>query len=271
MMTKASRELEILVARIQQQLAPKADVRHDVMLDGRYSKRKRQVDVLVSEKIGQYDPRIVIDCKDYKSPVDVKGVEEFYGLLDDVGAQKGVLVCPKGFTRTAKTRAEGYQIDLYSPFDTEAHNWTVKATIPATCDFRNVQMSFKISSSVPYPLKLAHGFFFNDMVFDKSGNALGFTLDNAKNKWNAGFFPTEVGEHINLPIFDVPETLIDNGYGMKIPVELTVSTLVQRELYFGQLPVPRVSGFKDEFSGMVITNAFTIGLVSPEEVERDWH
>jgi DUF971 family protein len=66
MMTKASRELEILVARIQQQLAPKADVRHDVMLDGRYSKRKRQVDVLVSEKIGQYDPRIVIDCKDYK-------------------------------------------------------------------------------------------------------------------------------------------------------------------------------------------------------------
>lgn len=79
-----------------------------------------------------------------------------------------------------------------------------------------------------------------------------------------------MGEHYNIPVFDVPVTLIDNGYGMKVPVELTVSTLVKRELYFGQLPVPRISGFKDELSGKVITNAFTVGLVSPEEVERDW-
>lgn len=47
----------------------------------------------------------------------MKGVEEFEGLLRDVGAQKGVLVCPKGFTDTAKKRAEGLQIDLYSPVE----------------------------------------------------------------------------------------------------------------------------------------------------------
>lgn len=179
-MTTPSRELELLVARIQQQLAPKADVRHNVMLDGRHSKRKRQIDVLVSEKIGQYDIKIIIDCKDYKSLVDVKGVEEFSGLLDDVGGQKGVLVCPRGFTSTAKTRAESLQIDLYSPVDTNAHKWKANVTIPATCDFRNVQMSFTITGSAPYPLKLAGNFFSNDMVFDKAGNSLGFTLDNAQ-------------------------------------------------------------------------------------------
>ena len=32
-MTKASRDLEVLVAKIQQQLAPKADVLHDVRLE----------------------------------------------------------------------------------------------------------------------------------------------------------------------------------------------------------------------------------------------
>jgi restriction endonuclease Mrr len=101
-MAKESRELEMLVARIQQQLAPKAEVIHDVKLDGRYSGRKRQIDVLMREQIGQYDIKIVIDCKDYKTPVDVKSVEEFYGLLSDVGAHKGVLVCPQGFTTTAK-------------------------------------------------------------------------------------------------------------------------------------------------------------------------
>lgn len=76
-MAKASVELEKLVQRIQQQLAPNAKVFHDVKMPGRYSKTKRQIDVLVSEKDGQYHINIIIDCKDYKVPVDVKGVEEF--------------------------------------------------------------------------------------------------------------------------------------------------------------------------------------------------
>jgi hypothetical protein len=270
-MTKASRDLEILVARIQQQLAPKAEVLHDVKLNGRYTGQKRQIDVLVREKIGQYDIKIIIDCKDYKTPVDVKSVEEFYGLLDDVGAQKGVLVCPKGFTNTAKTRAEGLQIDLYNPVDTEAHKWRVKVTIPATCDFRNVKMSFGISMSAPFPFQLPGDFYSRQMIFDGDGvKELGSILDNAANKWNAGIFPTDVGEHLNLRVLDLPKTLMDNGYGMKVPVDITVSTLVERELYFGQLPVPRISGFKDELSGLVISNAFTVGILSPEEVERDW-
>jgi len=31
-------------------------------------------DVLVRQKIGQYEMLIVLDCKDYAKPVDVKGV-----------------------------------------------------------------------------------------------------------------------------------------------------------------------------------------------------
>jgi hypothetical protein len=266
---KASRELEILVQKIQQQLAPTAAVLHDVKLDGRRSGRKRQIDVLVREQVGQYDIKIIIDCKDYNVPIDVKDVEQFYGLFEDVGAQKGVLVCPKGFTKTAKTRAEGLQIDLYSPVDTNAHKWRVKVTIPAICDFRNVKMSFELSVSAPFSFQLM-GDFTKQMIFDNDAKELGFILDNAIKKWNTGLFPTDVGEHPNLRVFDVPETLMENGYGLKAPVDITVSTFVERDLYFGQLPVPRISGFKDELSGLVISNAFTVGLLDPEEVERDW-
>jgi hypothetical protein len=77
-------------------------VQHDVRLEGRQSGVKRQIDVLVQEKIGQYEIKIIVDCEDHKTPVDVKGVEEFDGLLKDVGAQRGVLVCPSGFTDTVK-------------------------------------------------------------------------------------------------------------------------------------------------------------------------
>ena len=60
------------------------------------------------------------------------------------------------------------------------------------------------------------------------------------------------------------------GYGNLIPVEITVSLRVEQQLYFGQLPISHISGFRDELSGKVISNAFTTGILDPEEVERDW-
>lgn len=109
------KQLESLVADIQRQLAPDATVTHDAKLVGVLSETERQIDVLVEQNVGQYSMRIVIDCKDYVRPIDVKGVEEFHGLMNDVCAQKGALVCPRGFTEAAKQRAAKLQIALYSP------------------------------------------------------------------------------------------------------------------------------------------------------------
>ncbi len=67
------------------------------------------------------------------------------------------------------------------------------------------------------------------------------------------------------------EVLIDNGYGMNAPVDLYAGLKVSRELFYGLFPITRISGFKDEIRGGVITNAFEVGLLSPEEIERDWH
>ncbi|MDP1701298.1 MAG: restriction endonuclease [Aestuariivirga sp.] len=267
---KASRDLEILVARIQQQLAPNAEVLHDVKLDGRSSKRTRQVDVLVTQSIGQYKIQIVIECKDYAKPVDVKGVEEFYGLLSDVGAQRGVLVCPKGFSAAAKTRAADLQIDLYSPVDTDAHKWQAKPTIPALCDFRSAVMAFKLQISSPVPFEMKMDFYSKNIIHDMEGRALGTSAEIAIAKWNEGKFPLDVGEHRDLQIFDIPEVKMDNGFGVLVPVSITVRARVSRRLYFGQYPVLEMSGFKDHLSGKVLTNAFTIGLLDPEIIEKDW-
>ncbi|HJQ59864.1 MAG TPA: restriction endonuclease, partial [Vineibacter sp.] len=145
------RGLEVLVAKIQRQLAPDAEVIHNTKLTGRQSGQARQIDVLVRQKIGQYEMLIVLDCKDHGRPVDIKGVEEFHGLLTDVGAHKGALVCPKGFTEAAKTRAAGWQLDLYSPVDTDPHKWQVRVKAPVICDFRSALMSFGLSVSSPAP------------------------------------------------------------------------------------------------------------------------
>lgn len=219
-MAKASVELELLVQRIQQQLAPAADVQHNVRIPGRHTGAKRQIDVLVHERVGQYDINIVIDCKDYKHPVDVKGVEEFSGLLDDVGAQKGVLVCPAGFSEIAKARARALQIDLYSPVDTELHKWQATATIPATCEFRLAGMGFTVSTSAPLPFMIRPGFFSDNMVVDEHGNELGTCYRKIVERWNAGDFAELVGTLDDVPIFGDTPVQTDNGYGQLCPVEL---------------------------------------------------
>lgn len=268
---KSSRELEILVAKIQKQLSPDAEVIHDVRLLGRHSEKSRQIDILVKQKIGQYELKIIIDCKDYSKPVDVKGVEEFYGLLEDVGAHKGALVCPKGFTAAAKTRAQKLMIDLYSPVDTDPHKWQVEVKAPTLCDWRGAKISFCISCNAPVPLLIPYDFYnsLNAFCTDSKEN-LGKPFDVAFQKWNKAFYPTAPGNYEDLLVFEKKVVLIDNGYGTLVPVEVTASVTVEQELYFGYLPISKLSGFKDELSGTIITNAFEVGILDPIEIEENW-
>lgn len=269
-MAKTSVELELLVQKIQQQLAPKAEVLHNVKLVGRRTGAKRQIDVLVCERIGQYEINIVIDCKDYKNPVDVKGVEEFAGLLDDVGAQKGVLVCPTGFSDNAKIRAAGLQIDLYSPVDTDPHKWQVSPSMPALCDFRVAAIGFGVSVSAPLPFRITLNFFSDNLIYDRDGKKLGTCYAKIVERWNNGELANALGVTDNISIFGDAEVLTDNGYGMLCPVTLTAHIAVHQQLFSGQLPIRQMSGFKDEMTGVVITNAFAVGLLDPQEISEKW-
>lgn len=263
------KELEYLVAMIQEQLSPEANVQHNVMLDGVDSETKRQIDVLVEQNIGQYTMRIVIDCKDYSKPVDVKGVEEFQGLVQDVRAHKGALVCPAGFTKSALKRAKKLQIDLYRPVSTGKHKWQAEVTAPVLCDFRSSYMSFGISCSAPKPLTIPQEFY-NLTVQDLEGNDLGTSLKTAQNNWDKGLLPSEPGEHERVSIFGDTKVLIDNGHNDTVEVELTVGLLVKQDLYLGHLPIEDINGLSNEHTGAVVTNAFTLGGLNPQEVEKTW-
>ncbi|NIY76976.1 restriction endonuclease [Thalassospira sp. HF15] len=262
-------KLEELVFNIQRELAPEAEIVHDAKMMGRHSKRLRQVDVLMTQRCAQFTIQIAIECKDYARPLDVKGVETFAGLLDDIGVHQGVLVCPKGFTKSAKTRAKAFKISLYSPADTSNHKWTVNAKIPAICDYRAAKISFGIETSAPLPLMLPPNFPFEVKVHDSLDNELDTPFSIASKTWNSGLWPTEPGSHNKLPLRD-GITKIDNGYGQIVPVKLYVDLDVTQELFFGYFPIVRLSGFKDEIADKVITNSFEAGLVSPDEVFKTW-
>lgn len=181
------KQLEMLVADIQRQLSPGAKVTHNAKLLGQDSETLRQIDVLVEQSIGQFHLVIVIDCKDYGHAVDVKGIEEFQGLVKDVRAHQGSMVSAKGFTRSAKKVARRANIALYSPVDTTPHKWQSSVALPVLCEFRSASFSFGISSSAPYPMRLQEDFFSSLNVSDIHGNELGTCVDIALDRWNKGF------------------------------------------------------------------------------------
>jgi hypothetical protein len=76
-------------------------------LVGSISGVKRQIDILVDARWEEgTSRRIIFDAKLRKRKLDVKDVESFEGMMCDVRASRGVLVCPSGATKAAIRRAE---------------------------------------------------------------------------------------------------------------------------------------------------------------------
>ena len=79
----------------------------------RFSKRKRQIDILITENTPVGKLKTVVDAKCFRRKVDVKAIDGLAGFVEDVGAQKGMLITNLGYTKAALKRA------YYGPSDLE--------------------------------------------------------------------------------------------------------------------------------------------------------
>lgn len=89
------------------QLSTDLAVTPNARILGRISGRSRQIDVLIDARHDTDNSRrIIVDAKRRTRKVDVTDVEAFRGLMDDVGATHGYLICPVGHTKAAEKRAQ---------------------------------------------------------------------------------------------------------------------------------------------------------------------
>ncbi|MBI4296494.1 MAG: restriction endonuclease, partial [Chloroflexi bacterium] len=130
------RRFEQVAAEIQHALAPNAEVTLNDHILGKDSGVGRQIDITVRQKIGQYEILVAIDCKDYKTPVDIKDVDSFAGMIRDIQAHKGAMIAANGFTNGAKQVGIRLGLDLYRLVDTDSVDWQNSVSIPMLCDFR---------------------------------------------------------------------------------------------------------------------------------------
>jgi hypothetical protein len=99
------REYERAVFKEFKARYPKSSISMDVNLPGQLSGVGRQIDVLIDASVAGQPFRTVVDAKMYNRPIDVKDVKEFLGMVEDVGAQRGMMVTTIGYTPAAQERA----------------------------------------------------------------------------------------------------------------------------------------------------------------------
>lgn len=100
------RDYEAAIYRVVQNRFPDSRVQFDQMIPGRFSDIDRQIDVLATAKLLDFETIAVVDCKCYSENVDVKGVETVIGLAADVGADIGLIVTTQGYSDAALARAK---------------------------------------------------------------------------------------------------------------------------------------------------------------------
>lgn len=99
-------EYEKIVFQNVKECFPDSECIFNSKILGRYSKGTRQCDIIVKTVFDDIEFITLIDAKYYSKKIDVKGVEEFIAMANDINAHEGILVTQVGFTQLAYERAE---------------------------------------------------------------------------------------------------------------------------------------------------------------------
>jgi hypothetical protein len=113
-------------------------VQPNVILVGRLSGVKRQIDVLIDSRWADgEDRRIIVDAKERSRKVDVKDIESFEGMMRDCNANRGVIVCSSGYTEGALKRAQdAITITVLRLEELDEYNWVYEPCV-GKCDGNN--------------------------------------------------------------------------------------------------------------------------------------
>ncbi len=88
------------------------DVEHNVKIVGR-SGTEHQIDLLVRFDAPLHTSKIIIEAKSYQGSIDKDKVMKLIQIVDDLGADRGIIITTSWFTPGALTTAEGHNVELW--------------------------------------------------------------------------------------------------------------------------------------------------------------
>jgi hypothetical protein len=122
-------------------------VKHNDSIKGINSNRNRQIDVSIRYLLpGSHSILIIISCKNYKKKPNIRLIDEFVGLLQDIKANKGILICKSGFGDSILEYAKNRSIDLCTLEDLNNKNVLDDIRIPIS--YYNFDYNFTFGYSI---------------------------------------------------------------------------------------------------------------------------
>jgi len=85
---------------------------HNVKRKGR-SGAEHQIDVLAEYRCPLHTSRVVVEAKSYDSPIDKDRIMKLIQIVDDLGADRGIIATTSYFTPGAIQTAEGHNVELW--------------------------------------------------------------------------------------------------------------------------------------------------------------
>ncbi|EOB1204577.1 restriction endonuclease [Photobacterium damselae] len=133
-------DFELLTEKIFKEISSKHDdvsIRRNVSIKG--IDGNRQIDLLISSKFAGCEFITIVECKDYNKKVDVKVIDGFHSVLQDISAHKGIIVSRKGFSSTAIVKAKRLGISLFSAHQANSDKWMIDLELPMLITEVNVK------------------------------------------------------------------------------------------------------------------------------------
>lgn len=236
------KEFEEIVAAIHEQFSNGATITKDERVRGK-SGMNRQIDVAIRTNIAGYKIFIIVECKDYKEKVGIDKVDELIGKMEDVEANKAILVSNSGFTKDALERAKkDERIDLSSVVNIKNKKLRVKLAIP-----------FLAHIDSPSSLQLR---------VTSTGPSFGVDLIQREQikfhkLWNQQSLNTEPGDH-NY------DDIVYNGADGKIVVTMIYS--VKRNSYFKEVLLEDSTGIYNHKTNGYTTREFILEPISTDSI-----
>jgi hypothetical protein len=117
--------LEILIASIERVLGHNGNVsvQAPANVPDRITGESREHDVLITITASHHKSFIAIECRDRSRKITVNDIEGFWSKCQDTGIDQGVLVSPKGFTKSAIIKATHRSIRCLTLTEATSFNW----------------------------------------------------------------------------------------------------------------------------------------------------
>ncbi|MFB9080241.1 restriction endonuclease [Flavobacterium procerum] len=187
------KEYETKLFDFLKQNYPECEIEFNDSIFGVYSRTERQIDFAIRGNLAGKRILGIVDCKYYNKKINIKTVESFIGMMQDVNANFGLMITNHGYSKAAKNRVK------YSNLKLDVLKFNDLKEIAVTVDY-----------------------FFNQNI---KGLELSKSEFFRRNEQNTGYFDKEKSSYIKRIICYKEEYANNEYYAFKKLLENSVRAL----------------------------------------------